>query len=121
MLAQWPRALIRAALREAGYDAVGTQSLATALRIRPEDPERGAVQVVIVDQPALVASNADSQLSALLTRHRNPVTILVARTTVGSPEGSWTRVMRRPVSVGEIVEAVQALRPLSPDKRHSVD
>jgi hypothetical protein len=102
---QWPRALLRADLREAGYDAVGTRNLSSAQRIRPEEPDRGPVRLVVVDQSAL-GEAGDDQL---------------ARPTVASPGGTWRRVLRRPVSVGEIVDAAQTLLPLPPQDRHPVD
>jgi len=121
MPAQWPRALIRAALREAGYDAVGTQSLGTSLRIPADEPQRGPVRVVIVDQPALAAAEADTQLAALLARHRGAATLLVAQAIVAPSKRTWPRVIRRPVSVADIAQAVQSLLPLAAAQRHSID
>ena len=46
---QWPRALLRAQLGEAGYDAIGTGTLSRALRHAPDDAERGPLRVVVVD------------------------------------------------------------------------
>src|SRR3954470_19927901 len=44
---QWPRALLRAALRDAGYDAVGAPGLSAALRYRPAVADRGPVRLVV--------------------------------------------------------------------------
>ena len=121
MQAQWPRALIRAALREVGYDAVGTQALTSALKIRPIEPNRGPVRLVIVDQPVLAGSRDDERLAALLTRHDHPATILLARSTVSVPSDHWTRVLRRPVSVGDIAQAAHDVLPLAAAERQSVD
>jgi len=121
METQWPRALIRAALREAGYDAVGTQSLATALRIRPTEPDRGSVRLVIVDQPALAGDREEARLAALLTRHEQPATILLARPTVRTSTRLWTRVLQRPLSVEEVVTTTKALLPLDPEEHHALD
>lgn len=49
----WPRALLRAALREAGYDAVGAPGLSGALRYRAAAPDRGPVRLVVIDRDAL--------------------------------------------------------------------
>jgi hypothetical protein len=117
---QWPRALLRAGLREIGYDAVGTRTLASALRISPDEPDRGPVRLVIIDQSVLGAG-ADAQLAELLARHRSPATILLARPTLAEPGGPWQRVLPRPVSVGEIVAAAQSSLPLSPEHRHALD
>jgi DNA-binding response OmpR family regulator len=121
METQWPRALIRAALREAGYDAVGTQSLATALRVRPVEPDRGPVRLLIVDQPMLAGERDEAGLAVLLTKHAQPATILLARPTVRTPKGSWTRVLERPVSVDEVVAAVEAALPLTKAERRPLD
>ncbi|SRR6266516_1813163 len=117
---QWPRALLRAALREAGYDAVGTRTLGTAMRVRPTEPDRGRVRLVVVDQAALSESST-KDLEELLARLGAPETILLARATVNAPDGRWRRVLRRPFSVEEIVNAVQALLPLPQDARHPID
>jgi DNA-binding response OmpR family regulator len=116
---QWPRALLRAALREQGYDAVGTRNLTSALRIRRDEPERGPVQLIVVDQPAL--AGAGSQLNELLNRHRAPATLLLARSTQAIPEGNWAKIIRRPVSIADIVTAVESLIPLAPENRHPLD
>jgi hypothetical protein len=116
---QWPRALLRAALREDGYDAVGTRNLDSALRIRPEEPDRGPIRLVVVDQAAL--KGAEDELERLLARHNAPSTLLLARPTLAVPPGRWDLVLQRPVSVGDIVSATQTLVPLSPDDRHPLD
>jgi hypothetical protein len=112
---QWPRALLRAALRE-----VGTRTLGSALRVNPNDPGRGPVRLVILDQSVL-GGDADDQLAQLLARNESPATILLARPTLAVPDGSWQRVLRRPVSVGEIVAATQTALPLSPEHRRPLD
>jgi len=118
---QWPRALIRAALREVGYDAIGTQALTSALKIPPIAPDRGPVRLVIVDQPVLTGARDDERLAALLARHEHPATILIARPTVSVPKDHWTRVLSRPVSVEEVVGAAQEILPLALTVRRSVD
>ena len=117
---QWPRALLRAALREVGYDAVGTRTLSSALRVNADEPDRGPIRLVILDQSVLGAE-VDSQLAALVARNSSPATILLARPTLAIPDGPWQRVLRRPVSVGEIVAAAQASLPLSPERRRPLD
>ena len=115
---QWRRALIRAALREVGYDAVGAPTLDAALHLAPADAERGAVRLVIVDQPAIDDEDA---LERLLECHDAPSTLLLARATVAPPVGAWTRVMARPVSVEDVVAAVAELVPLPKAERHPLD
>ena len=117
---QWARALLRAALREVGYDAVGTRTLSSALRVNPNEPDRGPVRLIILDQSVL-GGDADGELAQLLARNSSPATILLARPTLAVPDGPWHRVLRRPVSVGEIVAAAQASLPLSLEDRHPLD
>src|SRR4051794_21364037 len=76
---QWPRALLRAALREVGYDALGAPGLGGALRYRAEVPGRGPVRVVLVDQGVLQGDEAFPLLTTLLHRHGDPTPILLAR------------------------------------------
>ena len=115
---QWPRALLRAALRESGYDAVGTRNLDTALRVRPEEPGRGSIRLVIVDQSA---ASAREQLAKLLSLHGKPRTILLARPTLAAPDGPWERVIKRPASIDDIVAVVQEAVPLEFELRHPID
>src|SRR6266550_2328034 len=117
---QWPRALLRAALREAGYDAVGTRTLGTAMHVRPSEANRGPVRLLVVDQAALTEAST-KHLEELLARLGAPETIFLARATVNAPTGRWSRVLRRPLSVQEIVNAVEALLPLPQEARHPID
>jgi len=124
---QWPRALLRAALREVGYDALGAPGLAGALRYRAEVPSRGAVRLVLVDQAVLQGDEAFLLLTTLLDRHQHPAAILLAR--AGPMPGlseqvepaPWARVVRRPVSIEGIVAAVRDLLPLPPASSRPVD
>jgi hypothetical protein len=118
---QWPRALLRAALREAGYDAIGARTLGSALRVPPLAPDRGVVRLVIVDQPALSGAGCDDALDRLLARHGAPATLLLARVTVEASHRQWQRVLRRPVSLADIVAAAAALLPLPPADHHPID
>ncbi len=47
------RALVRAELREAGYDAIGASSFAAALEYPPAERERGPVRLLIVHEGAV--------------------------------------------------------------------
>jgi len=116
---QWPRALLRAALRQEGYDAVGTRNIDSAFRIRSDEPDRGPIRLVVVDQAAL--KGAEGRLERLLARHNAPPTLLLARPTLAIPPGPWDLVLQRPVSVGDIVSAAQTLVQLSPEDRHPLD
>lgn len=110
---QWPRALLRAALRDAGYDAVGATSLTGAARAAPTAPDRGPVQLVVVEQDAL-SHNGLTQLEQLLARHGRPAVVLLAHAVRALPPGAWARVLRRPFTVEDVATAVRELRPLPP-------
>jgi hypothetical protein len=117
---QWRRALLRAALREAGYDAVGARGLRQALLIPPAAPERGPVRLIVLDQDAL--GNGDlPRLEALRERHHHPDVVLLARATIRPPEGPWHRVLRRPMSVGDVVSAAESVLPLPSELHHPID
>jgi hypothetical protein len=47
--------------------------------------------------------------------------ILVARATVTEPAGNWRVVLRRPVAIGDVVRAVEAIVPLPTSQRHPID
>lgn len=117
---QWTRALLRAALREEGYDAVGSRGVREAFRVRPDDPERGSVRVLVVDHDALSATG-NSLVPALRARLGAPGTVLVRRVTRTVPNGSWDRIVQRPVSVAGLVEAVRSLAPLPASARQPID
>lgn len=124
---QWPRALLRAALRELGYDALGAPGLSGALRYRSLAPDRGPVRVILVDHSAMSDEGSAAGLDALLRRHPDAVTILLARATSTGPRpGSagataWGHVVRRPASIAQLVAAVQTMLPLPPDSPRPLD
>jgi len=114
---QWPRALLRAALREVGYDAVGAPGLPAALRYRATAPDRGPVRLVMIDQDALRQPGAGAELTALIDRHGAPELILIAKSgraplPVSAREIAWRRIVRRPASIAELVDVVRGVLPL---------
>ena len=119
MLDQWPRVLLRAALREAGYDAIGTRSLAGALRLAEPEAEHGSVGVVVLGQEAFTRADLPDLERLRLATHA-PILLLAAAGRVVE-EGPWVRVLRRPVSIGELVLSVESLLPLPPAARRPID
>lgn len=120
MPAQWPRALLRAALREAGYDALGSRALSTARRFPTDEPGRGPVRLILVDQEAFSAPDA-AELEWLLDRHPAATAALLAPATRRPPEGPWKRVLRRPASVADVVALAETLVPLPSEARRPLD
>jgi DNA-binding response OmpR family regulator len=116
---QWRRALLRAALREIGYDAIGARNMEDAGRYRPIEPGRGPVKLVVVDQDAVVA--ATSELRDILASHHDPPVVLVTHASHAAPSGPWSRVVSRPVSVAELVTAVESEVPLPTEAKHPID
>ena len=116
---QWPRALLRAALREVGYDAVGTRALAGSTRLIAREPGRGPVQLVVLAQEAV--ADADRRDLDRLREATDAPIVLLASAGAGDDAGPWAQVVRRPVSIGDLVRVVETLVPLPSDSRHPLD
>lgn len=117
---QWPRALLRAALRDAGYHALGTSGLSAARRFPTVKPDQEAVRLILVDQDALAGPESD-ELEQLLSRHPEAVAVLLAPATRSIAEGPWRAIVRRPASLADVLAVVQSLVPLPPEARRPVD
>jgi hypothetical protein len=120
MSEQWRRSLLRAALREVGYDAVGASALSSARRIPAIEPNRVRVGLIIVDQPAL-RNNRAEDVARLTAAHAPAPAILLARSMVAVPSGPWRRILPRPLSIADVVTEVQSLLPLAQNLRHPLD
>jgi len=116
---QWRRAVLRGALREVGYDAIGSIDVATARRHHRPEPGRGTMALMVVDQDAVAGHQKD--LRHLLNSLDAPPALLLAHATRTPPPGAWTRVMQRPMSIGDVVAAVQSLVPLPENARRPLD
>ena len=120
MAAQWPRALLRAALRHEGYDALGARDLREALSYSDEEErERGPVRLIILDREVL--EGHDSFLAELLERHRDALRLVLESAFHPSVEGAWQRVIRHPATIADIVETTRELLPLPPAAAHPID
>jgi hypothetical protein len=117
--AQWPRALLRAALRHEGYDALGARDLKEALSYPEEETERGPVRLIILDQEVL--EGHDSLVAELLGRHRDALTLILESAFHPSVVGTWQRVLRHPVTIADIVHTTQELLPLPATAVHPMD
>jgi CheY-like chemotaxis protein len=118
--AQWTRALLRAELRERGYDAVGTRDLLEALGAAAPEP----IALILVDQEALAAGDEQllqELLGRLRARHAGARMILHAGATHKAPAGPFEQVLRRPMSIADIVRAIEQVVPLPSGARHPLD
>ena len=113
MPAQWPRALIRAALLDAGYDALGAPDLDGALTYPADEPGRGPVRLIILDQRA-VQDQDDHRLRRLRERYPEAETVLLRRAFQPRLPGRWRDVVQHPVSIAELTEKVRQLLPSPP-------
>jgi hypothetical protein len=120
MRAQWPRALLRAALREEGYDASGTRAVNGALHQAAPDPTRGPVRLLLIDQDALGEGDV-RRVEELQDRTPGAPILLLAPVTRQAQQGPWARVIRRPISISELVLAIESLAPLPAEARHPID
>ena len=116
---QWPRALLRAALREVGYDAIGTRTVRGARTLLTSGEGRGSVRLILLDQDALT-EDAQRDLE-MLRRDSDAPLVLLAPATRRVSEGGWTGVLRRPLTVGELAQAIEQLVPLAPAARRPID
>jgi hypothetical protein len=116
---QWPRALLRAALREVGYDAAGTRTLTGALRLAEPETGRGAVGLILLGREAFSAEERPD-LERLRTTTQAPI-LFLAGTGSDIEDGPWTLVLRRPISVGELVRAIERVLPLPSGAQHPID
>lgn len=107
---QWPRALLRAELIERGCDAVGVETLDAALLCAPDDPERGPVGVLLIDQNAL--DEPSGRLVELIaSRLGHPKRLLLTTPSLEEPMGAWDEIIKRPVHVGDLATVIQHWAP----------
>jgi DNA-binding NtrC family response regulator len=107
----WPRALLRAELIERGYDAIGFETVAQAIARLALD-RRHRPRLVVID---LAGQQLTETAFKLLSRGAVPVIGLGRAVTAPSGKLGWTDWLQRPVSLGEIADAVdRVLRPHRP-------
>jgi FixJ family two-component response regulator len=106
----WPRAELRALLIERGYDAMGIETLADAV-LRARLPGAALPAAIVVD---LAAQDAGEALVAALFATHVPVIAIGGALEWEQPSGhggGWAAFLRRPVTLGDIADAVaRALR-----------
>lgn len=108
---QWARAGLRAELRERGLDAVGVRDIPEALTQGHVQPGRGPVRMLVIEHDTLCDDVHAGMLVRVRARLGDPPMILLAHATRETPPGDWTLVLRRPVTIGELADAVLGLIP----------
>jgi hypothetical protein len=84
------------------------------------------VRLVMIDQAALTGADA-GELAALSRRHDHPQLFLLAKGGPAAPlppagqDITWQRIVRRPASIAELVDAVRAALPLPPESVKPLD
>jgi DNA-binding response OmpR family regulator len=108
----WPRAMLRAELIERGYDATGyltvDQALVELMRNPTEKP-----QAIILDLGGQAITHA---LLSALAREGIATVILGGAVELGDPlirKFTWAGVLRRPFTIGEVVDRIKKLVPSS--------
>lgn len=105
----WPRAELRALLIERGYDAIGFETLLDAVT----GPGRTArpPAVIVIDLAA--QGSADVACAALLAER---IAVIAVGGAVAAEDEwlrgrPWAEFLRRPVTLGEIADAVARVAP----------
>jgi DNA-binding response OmpR family regulator len=101
----WPRAYLRAELIERGYDAIGYAAIRDALAELAMFPSRRP-RVVVLDLHDRIG---DEKAVEALLRHGAPVIALAGAAEAAEDllhAHRWAALLRRPLTIGAIVEAV---------------
>jgi hypothetical protein len=107
---QWPRACLRAELIERGYDAYGFISLSDAIDTlsRQISPKPDAFIFELRDQ------NFTKEMLETVRTLKIPTILLAGATELTNPliqKYNWTKVLKRPFSLGTIADLIQQLLP----------
>ena len=77
------------------------------------------MRLVVLDRPAAAA--APSLRDQVRARYPGTRLLLLTGASGQPPQGTWDVVLRRPLTIGEIVAAVQRLVPLPPELQAPLD
>jgi DNA-binding response OmpR family regulator len=108
---QWPRALLRAELIERGYEAVGFERVRDAL-IRLLAAPGEHPQALVIDLGSDGRPKTDDAPVSSLVRAGAPL-VGITRAVASDDEASrgvpWKALLTRPISIGEIADAIERL------------
>jgi hypothetical protein len=109
MEAKWPRALLVAALGEAGYHPVGLAGLDEALTHPTLRAGSGPVRVIVLDHT--IPRDAP-KLQQLLTQHSGASPLYLDSALLPPSDAPPSQRLQYPVSIGEVVRQVKELLPI---------
>jgi hypothetical protein len=107
----WERALLRAELRERGYEALALPVPAAHddAKLLAWELVSGHAHLIVVDDDSLPHEG----LAAIAAPgHRPAPGLLLTHAGRHVPEGPWLRVLHRPFRIGDIADTVERLAPL---------
>jgi hypothetical protein len=102
----WPRAFLRAELIERGHDAVGFATLRDALAGLATSPS-ARPDLIVLDLHELAA--ADEELVGSLFQYGVPIVAIAGAAEAGDEglrDRPWAAFLRRPITIGAIVESI---------------
>jgi hypothetical protein len=119
---QWPRACFRAELIERGYDPYGFITIRDALESLSLQARVPKPELIVLE---LRGQELTAQLIEAIRGLQIPTIVLGGAAELNEPlvqAQQWQIVMRRPVSLGNIADAVEKIVPAHPvlDERNSL-
>ena len=106
MEAQWPRALLLAALQDAGYDTLGAATVAEALAHPAREPGRSPIRLIVVDHHL---SPNESAVADLLRHFEGAVPLRLRSALQPATPGTDSESLRYPLTIGDVVQRVEDL------------
>jgi hypothetical protein len=103
----WMCAILCAELRERGYVASCVQGIAIALLLRSAQDE-GPVEVALTDAESLRERDLAAIRWSRVVGGR-PAALALVAADAAAPRGRWARVLRRPVTIGAVADAVESV------------
>jgi DNA-binding NtrC family response regulator len=109
----WARACLRAELIERGYDAIGFESAAQAQAAAGSGAGVRVPQVVVVDLADQGEALVGVSAVALRFAQQGVSLVAIGRALARSAdvEGPWAVHLHRPITLGQIADAVERLLP----------
>jgi DNA-binding NtrC family response regulator len=106
---QWPRACLRAELIERGYNPYGFLTIRHALDSLSRRPAPPKPELIVLE---LREQNLAQDLIEAVRNLQIPTIVLGGNAELNEPviqEHKWDAVLKRPVSLGEIADAVEKM------------